>query len=387
MKPARSVSALHALLETTVAAMLATSGIAVGCGGGLAHEENDTSLDSDASARPDGGDAHAEDVVVPQLECGLGVPSFDVSACGEGGNRMRDDYSCGSATRQVPCDLTVDAGGAVPPLCDSTRLPDELCAVLCWRAGDRCNVDGGPRCTGASHVTCRVMTRARGRTVECQDECPGGRRLGGYGGERSTAEHPLGRFFARLAQLETVSIVAFGVLATELAHHGAPPDLVRRALSARRDEVRHARVTWALARRFGARPTRLVRAAKMAPRSLLEMAKENAREGCVRETYGAAITAHQARAATDGEIARVMESVARDESEHAALAWDLHRFFETRLDSSARSEVSATLREAFAELRTEARSAERTKSRTAGLPDRNTAIGALDRLERALLAA
>jgi hypothetical protein len=65
------------------------------------------------------------------------------------------------------------------------------------------------------------------------------------------------------------------------ARRRAPKKLVRAAAHAAGDEVRHARATVALARRFGARPT-AVNVERSALRSIEAMALENAVEGCVR---------------------------------------------------------------------------------------------------------
>jgi hypothetical protein len=48
------------------------------------------------------------------------------------------------------------------------------------------------------------------------------------------------------------------------------------------------------------------------PRSLVELALENIREGCVRETWGAACAVVQSMKATDLEVRRAMRAIARD---------------------------------------------------------------------------
>lgn len=137
-----------------------------------------------------------------------------------------------------------------------------------------------------------------------------------------TGSRPLGGYFAEMARLEAASVVSFRRLAHQLVRHGAPRTLVRAARRAARDEIRHARLAARLARRFGAE----YRAPKIAParrRSLLALALENAREGTVRETFGALAASYQARAATDLEVRHVMNDVATDETRHADLALDV----------------------------------------------------------------
>jgi hypothetical protein len=75
--------------------------------------------------------------------------------------------------------------------------------------------------------------------------------------------------------------------------------------------------------------------------SLRELAVENAREGCVRETYGALIALHQAEHAVSAELREAFAAIADDEIAHAALSWDLARWFERRLGSHAAERACA----------------------------------------------
>jgi len=159
----------------------------------------------------------------------------------------------------------------------------------------------------------------------------------------------VGRYFADLAHLEAASIVAFDVLRAELAAHGAPSRLLRAAEGARGDEVRHARAMGKLARRFGAHfaPPRV---ARRPVRALEEVALENAVEGCIRETWGALSAAWQARAAADARVRAVLGGVAVDEARHAALAWNVARWSESRLTVAANRRVRDARGDAAAEL-------------------------------------
>jgi hypothetical protein len=88
----------------------------------------------------------------------------------------------------------------------------------------------------------------------------------------------------------------------------------------------------ALARRHGgSAPARLRKRAPRAPRSLLRVARENAVEGCVRETYGALLATYQALEARAPHVRRTLARIARDETAHAALAWKIHAWASTRL--------------------------------------------------------
>ena len=217
--------------------------------------------------------------------------------------------------------------------------------------------------------------------------CVSGRRPEGLAPHARRCEDAVGAFFAECAYLEAASVPAFERLARELRAHGAPARLVKRALRARADEVRHAKATAALARRRGAAPEPVV-VELLAVRSLLAIAIENAVEGCVRETYGALVAVHQAAHAHDARVASVMRRVAQDETRHAALAWDVAEWLdsqltdeERRLVAEARAEAVATLRAALAvpvagEL-----------EHDAGLPSASKALAMLDVVAPSLWAA
>ncbi len=163
-------------------------------------------------------------------------------------------------------------------------------------------------------------------------------------------EEPVARFLARMVYLEAASVVAFERLARELDAHGAPARLSREARRAARDEERHTRIAMALAGRDAASVTlpRTARGGRV--RSLEAIAIENAVEGCVRETFGAAVAMVQARKAGDPRVRAAMRRVAPDEMSHADLAWNVARWLEQRLDPASLARVSRARRRAAREL-------------------------------------
>jgi hypothetical protein len=206
-------------------------------------------------------------------------------------------------------------------------------------------------------------------TIAC-GVCNGvGRRPAGLRrGSRRRGADALGGYFADAARLEAASVVAFDRLRDELARLDAPQELVRVAARSSRDEVRHARVTGRLARRFGAEPGP-VRVPRARRRSLEAVAIENAVEGCVRETFGAMLATWQARHATEPSVRAAMKRIAVDETRHAALAWAIDAWAcrqldepsRRRLDRSRRAAVRKLLRDLGDEMPAAAR-------RSAGLP-------------------
>jgi hypothetical protein len=153
------------------------------------------------------------------------------------------------------------------------------------------------------------------------------------------ATTPLGAFFASMAREERASIAAFERLRTELWAHGAPAHLVRAAERARRDEARHARTMARLARRHGGEigPDEAKKA--HAVRELEAVARENAVEGCVRETFAALLARWQGEHAEDEEVRAAFARIARDEARHAALAWAVAAWSDELLDAGGRRRV------------------------------------------------
>jgi hypothetical protein len=113
------------------------------------------------------------------------------------------------------------------------------------------------------------------------------------------------------------------------------------------------------------------------------MALENAIEGVVRETFGAAVALWQARHARDADVRRAMRGIAEDECRHAQLSWRVADWLDRRLNESERTRVSRAVRDAVAALRAEsARGPEGALADVAGLPSARQARVLLSLLER-----
>jgi hypothetical protein len=239
--------------------------------------------------------------------------------------------------------------------------------------------------TGAS---CEVTASTdQAVSISCYLQCgvagSGGRRPAGLQWSEPGGATGPGGYFAELARLEAASVAAFRTLRDELHLQGAPKKLVRAAGRAARDEVRHARATAALARRFGAEP-RCARVEARAPKSLEAMAIENAAEGCVRETFGALLATWQARAAGDPVVRAAMMRIARDETRHAALSWRVARWLDTRLDPEARLRVEVAKRQAVRQVLDSANGASASFADVAGLPSAQVTAQLAHEMQRAL---
>ena len=127
---------------------------------------------------------------------------------------------------------------------------------------------------------------------------------------------------------EHASIPAFGRVAVELAAHGAPPELLARCAEAMADEVRHAQACFALASAYAGRPRGPgpVAAPPRPVPSLVELAVETFREGCVGESLAAGRAAVQLAQASDPAVRAVLAMIVDDETRHAELAWEILRW-------------------------------------------------------------
>jgi hypothetical protein len=180
--------------------------------------------------------------------------------------------------------------------------------------------------------------------------CVAGRRPPGLVADSaSRSETAVGAFLAQAAGLEAASVFAFRMLADALRALGAPEALIARAQASSVDEVRHARDVGRLARRFGARLS-APELRSVAQQGALELAIDNAVEGCVRETFGALIATYQAQTARDPQVRSVMQQIAEDETRHAQLSWELAAWLDTQLSEEQRAHVARERAQAQATL-------------------------------------
>jgi hypothetical protein len=242
-------------------------------------------------------------------------------------------------------------------------------------------------CPGA--WSCYFTRTNMGKPAVGCKHCMVGRRPAGLIRPRAadSGASALGRYYGEIAHLEAASVFAFERLGRELEAFRAPRRLVARCARAARDEIVHARLMTGLARREGAEP-RKPRVAPIRHRSLRAVALENAVEGCVRETYGAAVATWQAGHAADRRARTVLSRIARDERRHAALAWSIAAWMENRLSPGDRKRLAAAQRAAIETLKVEANHADPTEAQqAAGAPSRDVAVGLVGALEVTLWQA
>lgn len=262
------------------------------------------------------------------------------------GGTVAMSFSCGGEIDQNlgPCKASPPA---VVPTCTAYEVPVTGDLRLCGftDSGGATPATCSSLC-GGNVVGCGLVTDAS--AVRCSNGCAvDGRRPEGL----ADLDRPmdLASSFASLAYFEAASVDAFAILGRELAHHGAPAALLRAISRARSDEVRHAAMARRAALMLGATPIEPT-VETHDVRSLEDIALENAREGCVRETFGALLGEWQSAHAPVTWIRDHYATLARDESRHAALSWRLHTWLMSQLSPAARARVIAELNRAITTL-------------------------------------
>jgi len=231
------------------------------------------------------------------------------------------------------------------------------------------------------------IQQVRTEEIERSDGCIGRVPAGLTSAPADEGRSLLGDFLARAAHLEAASVIAFERLAAELSALGAPASLVHEARRAAEDEVRHAEVVSTLARARGGGTPVPPCVEELPLRALFTLALENAVEGCVRETFGALVGAHQARRAADAELAAAMRDIAADEARHAALSWKVHVWAMERLGPEERAQIQRAQADAFSRLAASTTRAPAPEvARAAGLPGPTEAACLLDVLRQDILA-
>jgi hypothetical protein len=224
-------------------------------------------------------------------------------------------------------------------------------------------------------TTSIVSTKTLDETGACAGRRPDGFRLRG---PKASCD-PTGAYLALVAELEEAAVHAFAIMAEELRAAGAPKQLIDAAERARADEIRHTKAMTRLARRHGTEPRSASVPVRRA-RSLVEMAVENAVEGCVREAYAALATLFQAERAEDPAVRGALRAIAVDEVAHAELSLRVDAWLATRLSGEDLAAVARARTDAIAVLQAELGTAPDPElRRRVGLPDAREA--------RALLAA
>lgn len=141
----------------------------------------------------------------------------------------------------------------------------------------------------------------------------------------SADREAVGRYWLQAAAMEHASIASFSHFALDLMRLGAPPELIRAAHRAALEEVTHAERCFALASGYLRRPLSPgpLAASPSGSPTLAGIAEALVREGCIGETLAAVDAAARLAEARDPAVRAALEEIVRDESAHAALAWQV----------------------------------------------------------------
>jgi hypothetical protein len=178
---------------------------------------------------------------------------------------------------------------------------------------------------------------------------------GSGGGQPHPPEHAdaLARGWLEDALAEHASVASFARLTLELLALGAPAELVERAQAAALDEIRHARLCFALSARYAGAPvgpSALAIDGALARVDLEELAVRTVRDGCIGETVAALIVAEQAEGAVDRDLALALRGIAEDEARHAEFSWSLLRWAVEVGGTPVRAAVAQAFERTLAEL-------------------------------------
>jgi len=138
--------------------------------------------------------------------------------------------------------------------------------------------------------------------------------------------------WTRRALGEHASIASFAAFTIALMSNAAPPSLIRQALSAAQDELRHAEVSFEVASLLTGttvEPSPLPPSELRFDRNMTALVLGAAREGCVDETLSALLVAAEVDSdlkQTDlhgfsRPLAERSKTIALEEARHSALAW------------------------------------------------------------------
>ncbi|MCB9751344.1 MAG: ferritin-like domain-containing protein [Myxococcales bacterium] len=339
-------------------------------------EGQDCMVDADCDAREHGRCVYLPSMIEPICGCVYGCtsdadcPGGTICACA--GETTLSNYPGASRCIPAECTLSDDCGGQ---LCAIGSLQDGCGAnyeASCTTPTDTCHAD----------ADCDVDCHPEGANGqwECVDLCCCGRPFVVAGearvaGLRARGDWLIGHVSRDLmelsraarrrlvtrwgdaARMEHASIAAFARFSLQLLARGAPPELLRDASRATRDEVDHARRCFALLSAYAGGPAQGPAALDVVGVGAALGARERALvevvfEACVGETLAAVEAAAALRVARAPAVREALATIARDELRHAAPGWRTLRWA-LRREPEARDRVARAFADAIAEARAE----------------------------------
>jgi hypothetical protein len=149
----------------------------------------------------------------------------------------------------------------------------------------------------------------------------------------------LAAHWSREAVAEHASVASFGRFAMELLAADAPSDLIAAAHQAAIEEIRHAKLCFALARAYAGRdirPGAFPFGGAVPLRAHDALIGATIAEGCVNETIASLIAHERLVECRDPAVRHVLSVIAEDEAGHAELAWRCLQWLVDRGTQSSR---------------------------------------------------
>jgi hypothetical protein len=241
---------------------------------------------------------------------------------------------CGSTIRAVVGEGTLSAGG----IGFGGDTGGQICCYSVRETMSTCDYGRPYLEDGAARVA--PVTRSRGWSRRSRPSVEG---------LSPRARAALATRWTRAALDEHAAIAAFSRVSLDLLAAGAPAALVDATHRAARDEVRHARLGFALASTYAGEtvaPGAFPFTQALSPSGdLVALAVATTREGCIGETVSTLLALEAARLARDPAVRATLATIARDETRHAALAWRTVRWAMQRGGAPVREAVAAVFAE------------------------------------------
>lgn len=251
--------------------------------------------------------------------------------------QLLGDNGCGDRTISVDGEGVlsgVDSGDADSAGSDTAGSTALCCYPVTVMNNPRCEVMEGRPFMQEGALLAQVEPRA--------DWCSPVEA--GVGSLSLDQRRTLAALWSRKGQEEHGSVAAFSKLVLELMGLGAPPELLGAVQAAIGEEIRHTKLCFSLASRYGG--VQVGPAAFPLPttmtlhRDLRSLALATATEGCIGETLAALIAAEAAAKAEDAVVRRTLLLIQKEEERHAALAWRILSWALEQSDADLREEVA-----------------------------------------------
>jgi len=156
----------------------------------------------------------------------------------------------------------------------------------------------------------------------------------------------LAHLWAESALFEHASVGSFAKFSLHLLHLGASADLLHACHQAALDEIKHARLCFALASFYGEQtlgpgPLQLPLDV-LGSLAVADIVEAAIREGCVGETLASLEAQEAYRGAREPRVRDALAIITEDEAQHAELAWKFLVWILPRADSNVRQRAVAT---------------------------------------------